>query len=93
MLVDVHAGGAGGCGAMQYSAIIRQSSRFSGVRLGGSCFIMAHYVVIAWGLNCWRVFLFSWVGAALWVLLFTLKINSFQKAKDNVLLVGRVQKA
>jgi hypothetical protein len=57
MLVNVHAGGAGGCGAMQYNVILRQSSRFSGVRLGGFCIRMAHYVAIAWGLNFWRAFL------------------------------------
>jgi hypothetical protein len=38
-------------------------------------------------------FVEGWVGAALWVLLFTLKSIQYQKAKDNVLHVHRVQKA
>lgn len=45
------------------------------------CFHKTTLCKIAWGLNFWRVFLFSGVGAALWILLFTLKINSISKSK------------
>jgi hypothetical protein len=56
MLVNVHAGGAGGCGAMQHSAIIGQGFSPLARRVAP---IMAHYVAIAWGLNFWRAFLWS----------------------------------
>jgi hypothetical protein len=37
------------------------------------------------GLFFGHVFLSAVLGGALWILLFTLKINLYQKAKDNVL--------
>jgi hypothetical protein len=45
---------------------------------------MPHYVNIAWGIIFWSCLFVCRGSAALWILLFTLKIIHYQKAKDNV---------
>jgi len=49
ILTEYRAGGI--CAAIVHSVILRQSSRFSGVRLGGFCFRIARYVGNSFGDN------------------------------------------
>jgi hypothetical protein len=49
MLMEYRVGGV--CAAIVYSVILWQSSRFSGVRLGGFCYRIARYVSIALGVE------------------------------------------
>jgi len=80
----------GVCAAIVHSVILRQSSRFSGVRLGDFCFRIARYVSIALGFN----FLACVFVCGLWQLFgfaFTFKIKPL-KVTTNVLPEGWVQK-
>ena len=76
--------------AIVHSVILRQSSRFSGVRLGDFCFRIARYVSIALGFNFLACVFVCGLGQ-LFGFAFTLKIKS-SKATTNVLPVGWVQK-
>jgi hypothetical protein len=53
--------------------------------------IMPHYVNIAWEDYFLAVSFCLQGGAALWILLFTLKTIQYQKAKDNVPQEGRTK--
>jgi len=48
---------------------------------GRGCFYNVHYVNIAWGFIFWSCLFVCRVGTALWILLFTLKINLISKSK------------
>ncbi|MDP3442941.1 MAG: hypothetical protein Q8T08_08800 [Ignavibacteria bacterium] len=57
MLTEYRAGGV--CAAIVYSVILRQSSRFSGVRLGDFCFRIARYVSNSFGFELFVYFILT----------------------------------
>jgi len=88
MLMEYRVGGV--CAAIVHSVILWQSSRFSGVRLGGFCYRIARYVSIALGVNFLACVFVCGLGQ-LFGFAFTIKIKP-SKATTNVLPVGWIQK-